>query len=84
MRPKIGEHDLQTKLNQAIEFLNDGKHVKVTLTFKGREAVGMQEKAEDIFNKIAQTFTNAGLTKLTIEKDIKAFQSWSRIYASKK
>src|SRR6185436_14679336 len=31
IRPKIGEHDYQTKMNQAIEFLKDGKRVKVTL-----------------------------------------------------
>ena len=37
MAPKIGEHDFQTKMRQAIDFLKDGKRVKITLFFKGRE-----------------------------------------------
>ena len=28
MSPKIGEHDFQTKINQAIQFLKEGKRVK--------------------------------------------------------
>ncbi|MDQ2800651.1 MAG: translation initiation factor IF-3 [Armatimonadota bacterium] len=32
----IGEHDLQTKVNNAIRFLQDGDKVKVTLRFRGR------------------------------------------------
>ena len=37
MAPKIGEHDFQTKMRQAIDFLKEGKRVKITLFFKGRE-----------------------------------------------
>src|SRR3990167_9591219 len=33
MRPKIGVHDFQTKIKQAIDFLEDGKRVKFTLLF---------------------------------------------------
>ena len=36
LRPKIAEHDFQTKMNQAIRFLQEGKHVKVSLVFRGR------------------------------------------------
>ena len=35
--PKIGEHDFQTKMRQAMDFLNEGKRLKITLFFKGRE-----------------------------------------------
>ena len=35
MAPKIGEHDFQTKMRQAIDFLKEGKRVKITLFFKG-------------------------------------------------
>ncbi len=34
---KIADHDLNTKLNHAIRFLNDGDKVKVALRFKSRE-----------------------------------------------
>jgi translation initiation factor IF-3 len=34
---KIGEHDLQVKLNMARKFLDQGHKVKVSLLFRGRE-----------------------------------------------
>ena len=37
IRPTIGEHDYQTKINHVMEFLHEGKHVKITIFFKGRE-----------------------------------------------
>ena len=83
MRPKIGEHDFQTKVNQAIEFLKDGKHVKFTLMFKGREATMRDERGEEIFRKIDEAFEAAGLTRIAAEKDAKAAQLWSRVYFMK-
>ena len=37
LRPKIEEHDYQTKLRQTIGFLKKGFKVKITLRFRGRE-----------------------------------------------
>ncbi len=37
VRPKIDEHDYQTKLNMAWKFFGHGDKVKVTLMFRGRE-----------------------------------------------
>ncbi len=37
MRPKIDEHDYQTKLNMAWKFFGHGDKVKLTLMFRGRE-----------------------------------------------
>ncbi len=34
---KIGEHDLQVKINRAIKFLDQGDKVKISLMFRGRE-----------------------------------------------
>ncbi len=61
LRPKIGEHDYQTKINQAIDFLKEGKHLKVTLMFKGREAAMREERGEELFKKIDESFLEAGL-----------------------
>lgn len=80
LRPKIGEHDYQTKINQAIEFLKSGKHVKVTLMFKGREAATKEERGEEILRKVDESFAEAGLSRIAAEKDAKAGQLWSRIY----
>lgn len=85
VRPKIAEHDYQTKLNQGIQFLKEGKRLKVTLMFKGREAAMRDERGTELFDKIHQSFEEAGLTKHLIqEKDVKAPQAWSRIYYIKK
>ena len=84
LRPKIGEHDYQTKINQAIQFLKEGKHVKFTLMFKGREAVSRDERGQDLFDKVNTSFEQEGLTKITQEKDLKTSGSWSRVYYLKK
>lgn len=85
LRPKIAEHDYLTKLNQGIQFLKEGKRLKVTLMFKGREAAMRDERGTHLFEKIHQTLEDAGLLKNLIqEKDMKAPQVWSRTYYLKK
>jgi len=37
LRPKISEHDFDSKANRAVKFLEDGDKVKVTVLFRGRE-----------------------------------------------
>jgi translation initiation factor IF-3 len=37
MRPKTEDHDFQFKLKHALEFLEEGDKVKVTVVFRGRE-----------------------------------------------
>jgi translation initiation factor IF-3 len=37
LRPFIGQHDFDTRLNKAKEFLEDGNQVKLSLFFRGRE-----------------------------------------------
>ena len=37
LKPKIGKGDFDTKVRRAIEFLEDGDRVKVTVQFRGRE-----------------------------------------------
>lgn len=39
LSPVVEEHDLETKVNQAKEFLLDGKRVQFILKFKGRSIV---------------------------------------------
>lgn len=81
IRPKIAEHDFQTKINNAIKFLQDGKRLKVTLIFRGREVTMKNERGTELFDKIQAMFETAGLTKrLVQEKDAKTHQLWSRVY----
>ena len=41
-RPNIGDHDLDAKLRKVKEFIEDGSKVKLTVRFRGREAVHQQ------------------------------------------
>lgn len=85
MRPTIGVHDYQTKMDQAIRFLKDGNRLKVTLMFKGREVVTKAERGAELFDRIDKTFEDQGLLKdLISEKDMNMGQLWSRFYVLKK
>lgn len=80
IRPKIGEHDYETKIKQAAQFLNDGKRVKITLCFRGRENMTKDARGGELFTKVTQSFEALGLPELVTEKDMQAGQFWSRIY----
>ncbi|HVX00796.1 MAG TPA: translation initiation factor IF-3, partial [Candidatus Babeliaceae bacterium] len=85
IRPKIGEHDFLTKMNQGIQFLEDGKRLKITLMFKGREMAMREERGTELFDKIQHMLDQAGIAKNIVqEKDLKTPQAWSRIYYLKK
>lgn len=81
MSPKIGEHDYQTKIKQAVQFLTTGKRVKVTLSFRGREMATKEARGSELFNKIQKSFEEQGLaSNLVQEQDAKMGKMWSRIY----
>ena len=56
LRPSIETHDLNTKANMAIKFLNSGDKVKIAVRFRGRELGHKELGAEviDEFLKIVQ------------------------------
>ena len=81
MSPKIGDHDYQTKIKQAIQFLSTGKRVKITLSFRGREMTTKELRGSELFNKIQKSFEDQGfLNNLVQEQDAKVGKMWSRIY----
>jgi translation initiation factor IF-3 len=85
LRPKIGEHDLKTKLHQALELLTEGKRVKFTLIFKGREVAMKQERGTFLFNKIHKALEESPVgAQLLQEKDMLTDSMWSRVYYLKK
>ncbi len=43
VRPKTGEHDVQTKINQARQFLEHNDKVQVNVLFRGREMQHIEE-----------------------------------------
>ena len=81
MGPKIGEHDFQTKMRQAIEFLKEGKRVKLTLFFKGRENATKVERGTELFERVQGVFEAHDLLKnLGLEPDTKMGSVWSSVY----
>ncbi len=52
VRPKTGDHDLETKLGHIRKFIERKDKVKVTVMFRGRE-ITLKSFAEDILAKIA-------------------------------
>jgi translation initiation factor IF-3 len=81
IKPKIGEHDYQTKLKQAVKFLVEGKRLKMTLFFRGRENATKDERGAELFEKINKSFDEAGLGKYLVqERDSREGQTLSRMY----
>jgi len=85
IRPKIGEHDFQTKLTQGIGFLEDGNKLKVTLLFRGRQVINKNEQGRELFDRVGKTFAEQGLLERILEdKEIRTDSAWSKVFALKK
>src|SRR5256886_14436634 len=52
LRPKVAEHDFQTKFKGLRQFLEAGEKVKATIMFRGREIVH-QEIGRKILERVA-------------------------------
>jgi translation initiation factor IF-3 len=53
VRPKTGNHDLQTKIGHIKKFLGKKDKVKVTVIFRGRE-ITLSQTGKDLLAKIAE------------------------------
>lgn len=85
IRPKIGDYDYERKLKSVVEFLQEGNRVKITIQFQGRELANKQERGEQLFSKVIQTFQAGGIAeRIGEEKEAQAGRNWSRIYYLKK
>jgi len=52
LRPKIGNHDYETKKGHVVRFLNQRAKVKVTIMFRGRETLH-PERGRDLLMRLA-------------------------------
>jgi len=80
IRPNIGDQDYNTKLNKAVEFLKEGKKVKFTLQFRGREFIMINELGNKIFSRVERDLTDRKLGTLIQEKEQRGGPFWSKIY----
>ncbi len=60
LRPAIGAHDIETKVRNATEFLEDGDKVKFVVIFRSRE-FGRPQVAEQLLRKIATALEEHGV-----------------------
>jgi translation initiation factor IF-3 len=60
LRPKIGQHDYETKKGHVVRFLNQRAKVKVTIMFRGRENLH-PERGRDLLMRLAEDVNEIGL-----------------------
>src|SRR3989441_9686615 len=59
LRPKIGQHDYETKRGHVVRFLNQRAKVKVTIMFRGRETTH-PERGRDLLMRLAEDVKELG------------------------
>lgn len=59
VRPKTGEHDVDTKVTQARKFLEHNDKVQVTVIFRGRE-MQHQEEGRKVLDSVLEKLADAG------------------------
>lgn len=59
LRPNIEDNDFNTKVRNAIRFLEDGDKVKVTIMFRGRE-MSHPELGKELLDRVAEVVKEIG------------------------
>lgn len=80
IRPNIGDQDYNTKLNKAISFFKEGKKVKFTLQFRGREFIMINDLGKKFFERIKTDLDSKDLGVIVEEKEQRSGPFWSKIY----
>ena len=62
LRPKIAEHDVQTKVNRATDFLNKGSKVRVRVRFRGRE-ITHKDIARELLVRVAKELADVSVVE---------------------
>ncbi len=62
MSSKIREHDYQTKLRNAVKFLNRGDKVKLTMFFRGREITHVN-LGQQILDRLIQDLSDVAMVE---------------------
>ncbi|MEJ6020594.1 translation initiation factor IF-3 [Corynebacterium sp. H113] len=67
-RPKIDDHDYETKKNNVIRFLEKGSKVKVTIMFRGREQ-SRPELGFRLLERLAEDVQEFGIVETRAKQD---------------
>jgi len=63
LRPKIGNHDSETKKGHVVRFLNQRAKVKVTIMFRGRER-DHADRGRDLLMRLAEDVKELGVIEM--------------------
>lgn len=58
LRPGIADNDVDTKINQAKKFLEDGCKVQFNLQFRGQRELSHKDQGFAVMNKVVQTLND--------------------------
>lgn len=64
LRPKIDDHDLETKGRQAQRFLEAGDKVKLSVLFRGRE-IAHQDIGQELLDRLTQQLSSVAVVDQT-------------------
>lgn len=67
-RPKIDDHDYETKKGNVVRFLEKGSKVKVTIMFRGREQ-SRPELGFRLLDRLAQDVAEVGVVEMKPKQD---------------
>lgn len=82
-RPNIGDGDYAFKIKRALEFLEEGKHVKITLQFRGREIAVKDTMGTKLFERIVKDVDDSFGQNYDLQKESKGGPFWSKIIVPK-
>jgi translation initiation factor IF-3 len=82
-RPNIGDGDYNFRIGRAANFLKEGKHVKITLQFKGREIASKDTIGQNMFQRIEKDVTTSFGADFDTQKESKGGPFWSKIFVPK-
>ncbi|ADD42723.1 translation initiation factor IF-3 [Stackebrandtia nassauensis] len=68
LRPKIDDHDYETKKGHVIRFLKAGDKVKITIMFRGREQ-SRPELGLRLLNKLGEEVSDLGVVEAAPKQD---------------
>ncbi|MBT4595188.1 translation initiation factor IF-3 [bacterium] len=80
MRPRIEGGDYEIRLKRAKEFLSEGKRVKFTLQFRGREIATMGKVGPEFFGRISKDVKEMDLGQVVEEIAVRGGPFYSKVF----
>ena len=68
LHPNTDVHDFDFKVNHAVNFLEEGNKVKVSVMFKGRE-MAYKEQGEELLNRFIERVEDVAKVESTIKME---------------